>query len=266
MATSSRNSTTGKAPDLAAGILMRFAAIVATLAVQALLLFGGAGTLRWPWAWIYFAISLAVFLINGALMLRLSPETIAERGRPREMRGWDKVVTGVGGVAMYLALPLVAGFDVRFGWTPALSVAWHVAGAAVLAAGYGLTAWAMDSNAYFSTVVRHPKRARSRPVPQRPVPVRAPSGLRGLHAPGAGDAVPAGILVGTAACARDGHCDGDPYEARGSHAAGRAARLPRVYPGSALPARAGDLVGRETWRTKARCRPLLVLAISPVRS
>ena len=136
---------------------MRFAAIVATLAVQALLLFGGAGTLRWPWAWVYFAISLAVFLINGALMLRLSPETIAERGRPREMRGWDKVVTGVGGVAMYLALPLVAGFDVRFGWTPALSAAWHVAGAAVLAAGYGLTAWAMDSNAYFSTVVRIPR-------------------------------------------------------------------------------------------------------------
>ena len=109
MGASSLTPRTGKIANLAAGISMRFGAIVATLAVQAVLLFGGAGTLRWPWAWIYFAISLAVFLINGALMLRLSPETIAERGRPREMRGWDKVVTGVGGVAMYLALPLVAG-------------------------------------------------------------------------------------------------------------------------------------------------------------
>ena len=119
-----------------------------------MLLFGGAGTLHWPGAWVYFAVSLAVFLTHGALTLRISPETIAERGRPREMRGWDKVVAGIGGVAMYAVLPLVAGLDMRFGWTPALSVAWHVAGAAALAAGYGLTAWAMDSNVYFSTVVR----------------------------------------------------------------------------------------------------------------
>jgi protein-S-isoprenylcysteine O-methyltransferase Ste14 len=136
------------------GIALRFGAIVVTLAVQAALLFGGAGTLNWPWAWVYLGISLAIFLINGALMLRISPETIAERGRPREMRGWDKVVSGIGGLAMYLALPLVAGLDTRFGWTPALSVVWHVAGAVVLTAGYGLTAWAMRSNAYFSTVVR----------------------------------------------------------------------------------------------------------------
>ena len=96
---------------------MRFGAIVVTLAVQAALLFGGAGTLNWPWAWVYFGISLAIFLINGAIMLRTSPETIAERGRPREMRGWDKVVSGIGGLAMYLALRLVAGLDIRFGWT-----------------------------------------------------------------------------------------------------------------------------------------------------
>jgi hypothetical protein len=156
MGASSLTPRTGRSPNLAAGISMRFGAIVATLAIQALLLFGGADTLHWPWAWVYFAISLAIFLINGALMLRLSPDTIAERGRPREMRGWDKAVSGIGGLAMYLALPLVAGLDVRFGWTPALSVAWHATGALVLAAGYGLTAWAMDSNAYFSTIVRTP--------------------------------------------------------------------------------------------------------------
>lgn len=154
MATSSLTPTAGKAPNLATGILMRFGAIVATLAVQALILFGGAGTLRWPWAWVYFALSLAVFLINGAIMLRLSPQTIAERGRPRDMRGWDKVVTSVGGLAMYLVLPLVAGLDFRFGWSPVLRGFWHLAGAVVLTAGYALAAWAMDSNAYFSTVVR----------------------------------------------------------------------------------------------------------------
>jgi protein-S-isoprenylcysteine O-methyltransferase Ste14 len=55
---------------------------------------------------------------------------------------------------MYFALPLVAGLDVRFGWTRDLSVAWHVAGAVVLAVGLELTSWAMIANAYFSMAVR----------------------------------------------------------------------------------------------------------------
>ena len=48
----------------------------------------------------------------------------------------------------------MAGLDVRFGWTRELSVAWHSAGAVVLAVGLGLSAWAMIANAYFSTAVR----------------------------------------------------------------------------------------------------------------
>jgi len=67
---------------------------------------------------------------------------------------WDKVVSGLYALAMYLALPSVAGLDERFGWTGDLSVTWHVAGAVVLAAGVGLSAWAMIANAYFSTAVR----------------------------------------------------------------------------------------------------------------
>jgi isoprenylcysteine carboxyl methyltransferase (ICMT) family protein YpbQ len=55
---------------------------------------------------------------------------------------------------MYVALPLVAGLDMRFGWVRDLSVAWHVAGAVVLAVGLELTSWAMLANAYFSTAVR----------------------------------------------------------------------------------------------------------------
>jgi protein-S-isoprenylcysteine O-methyltransferase Ste14 len=143
-----------KRSNIAKGIAMRFGAIAAVLIVQAVLLFGGAGRLDWPWAWVYLGISLATVLINGTILLRTSPETVAERGRPKEVQSWDKIVSGIGGLAMYLALPLVAGLDMRFGWTPALSLPWHVAGAVVLTVGYGLTAWAMNSNAYFSTAVR----------------------------------------------------------------------------------------------------------------
>ena len=143
-----------KRSDTVKGIAMRFGTIAATLAVEAALLFGGAGRLDWVWAWAFLGVSLATVLTIGSIMLRTSPETIAERGRPKEMRGWDKVVSGVGGLALYLALPLVAGLDARFGWTPALGALWHLAGAVGLAAGFGIAAWAMISNAYFSTVVR----------------------------------------------------------------------------------------------------------------
>jgi protein-S-isoprenylcysteine O-methyltransferase Ste14 len=143
-----------KRSNMVRGIAVRLGVIGVTLAVQAALLFGGAGTLNWPWAWVYFAISLVTVLINGSILLRTSPEMVAERGRPKEVQGWDKVVSSIWGVAVYLALPLVAGLDVRFGWPPALNVIWHAAGAVVLAAGYGFTAWAMISNAYFSTAVR----------------------------------------------------------------------------------------------------------------
>jgi len=63
-------------------------------------------------------------------------------------------VSGVWLVAGFLALPLVADLDARFGWTHAFSASWHVAGAVVLALGYGLTVWAIYTNAYFSTAVR----------------------------------------------------------------------------------------------------------------
>jgi len=48
----------------------------------------------------------------------------------------------------------VAGLDVRFGWARDPSVAWHLAGAIVLAVGLEVTSWAMLANAYFSTAVR----------------------------------------------------------------------------------------------------------------
>jgi protein-S-isoprenylcysteine O-methyltransferase Ste14 len=143
-----------KRSSTAAGIALRVATIAVFMVVQAALLFGGAGRLNWSWAWIYIGISLATLAVGGAIMLRTSAETIAERGRPMGMRGWDKAVTGVWLVAGFLGLPLVAGLDARLGWTRALSVGWHVAGAVVLALGYGLTVWAMRTNAYFSTVVR----------------------------------------------------------------------------------------------------------------
>ncbi|MGD0020603.1 MAG: isoprenylcysteine carboxylmethyltransferase family protein [Candidatus Limnocylindrales bacterium] len=154
MGTQAGMSPSEDRPSLATGIALRIGAIAFFLILEAVILFVAAGRLDWTWAWIYLAICVGTVLVNGTLMFRASPETIAERGRPGETQTWDKVVSGLWSLALYLLLPLVAGLDVRFAWSGDLAVAWNVAGAAVLVAGLGLAAWAMLANAYFSTAVR----------------------------------------------------------------------------------------------------------------
>jgi protein-S-isoprenylcysteine O-methyltransferase Ste14 len=141
-------------PNIVAGIAARVLQIGIGFSLIAATLFLAAGRLKWLWAWVLLGIYLVSVIINSAFMLHTSPATIAERGRPKEMKTWDKVVGGLWGLVQWLLLPLIAGLDIRFGWTRELSTLWHVVGAVVYAAGLGLFGWAMITNAYFSTVVR----------------------------------------------------------------------------------------------------------------
>ncbi len=148
------NPPTGDHPSVLAGIVKRLGTIATLFIFIAAILFLAAGRLNWPWAWVYLGISIASVVFNGTIMLRTNPETIAERGEAELTRKWDKVVSGLFALAMYLLLPLVAGLDIRMGWTEDPSLSWHVAGAVAYAGGLGLFAWGMFANAYFSTVVR----------------------------------------------------------------------------------------------------------------
>lgn len=154
MNTKSEIPTTEDRPNGAEGIVARVGTIAIFIVLQAVILFLAAGRLTWAWAWVYLGICLVSVAINGTIMLRTSPDTIAERGRPQATQNWDKVIGGLWALVLYLVLPLVAGVDVRFGWSQELSAAWNLAGAVVLAAGLGLGGWAMITNAYFSTAVR----------------------------------------------------------------------------------------------------------------
>ncbi len=154
MNTKSQIAPAGDHPNLVAGILKRLGTVTLFLVVIAAILFLSAGRLDWTWAWVYLGICLVSVLINAPIMLCTSPETIAERGELKMTQKWDRVISGLIALAMYFALPLVAGVDVRFGWTPDLGVPVHVAGAVGLAVGLELSSWAMIANAYFSTAVR----------------------------------------------------------------------------------------------------------------
>ena len=142
--------------DLKAGIVRRFVQIFVSMLIQALVLFGAAGTLRWSAAWAFFGLSLAGIAVN-AFFMRHKPEIIVERGRGTasgNWKDWDKVVGIVFGVFYFIGILLVAGLDGRFGWTTTLTSGWQIAGVAGFVLGNGLFSWAMITNAYFSTAVR----------------------------------------------------------------------------------------------------------------
>ena len=141
-------------PSVTAGILKRVGTVAIFLVLIALILFLASGRPTWIWAWLYLGISLVSVLINAIIMLPTNAETVAERGEFKITQKWDQIVSGLYALAMYFALPLVAGMDVRFGWTGDLSMWWHIAGAVVLVLGLELSGWAMIANAYFSTAVR----------------------------------------------------------------------------------------------------------------
>ncbi|NIM51734.1 MAG: isoprenylcysteine carboxylmethyltransferase family protein [Gemmatimonadales bacterium] len=136
------------------GIIKRVGTVAVFLVVNAALLFVSAGRVDWLWAWVFLGICLLSMAINGTILLRTSPETIAERGRPQATKGWDKLVGGLWALCLFLVVPVVAGLDERFAWTGQIGPAWNIAGALVLAVGLGLAGWAMIANAFFSTAVR----------------------------------------------------------------------------------------------------------------
>jgi protein-S-isoprenylcysteine O-methyltransferase Ste14 len=141
-------------PEVLRGIVARAVQIGFVLVVEGALVFGGAGRLDWVWAWAYIAIYLASIAVNATLLLRASPEMIAERGRPAEFKRWDAVISGAWSLFQFAAIPLVAGLDARFAWSGAVGIGWHLAGGLAFAAGLALFGWAMVENAYFSTAAR----------------------------------------------------------------------------------------------------------------
>jgi protein-S-isoprenylcysteine O-methyltransferase Ste14 len=154
MSTPSVTSPSEDQPNMTAGILARGAQILVMFIIMGLELFLGSSHLNWRAAWVYLGISLLSLAINAVFMLRLNPETVAERGRPKEVKDWDKLIGGMWLLGQYILIPLAAAFDLRFSWTREFATGWQVVGACVYALALGLSGWAMISNAFFSTAVR----------------------------------------------------------------------------------------------------------------
>jgi protein-S-isoprenylcysteine O-methyltransferase Ste14 len=154
MSTMSNNETDTNAIRIRRGIMKRSVSIALFMVITMVILLTTSGRIDWIWAWVYFAICLVVVLINRALTLRKNPATIAERGNAKLTQTWDKVIAGIYSFSLNLMVPIIAGLDVRFGWSRELGLPWHILGAVMLAAALELSGWSMVANAYFSTAIR----------------------------------------------------------------------------------------------------------------
>lgn len=115
-------------------------------------------TWRWDWwaGWTYAIVYILAFVASRALAARRHPDLLAERARFTEHEDaapWDRVLAplvGLGGGV----IPLVAGLDARFDWSPTLGQPINLVALVVILAGYALGAYALIENRFFSGTVR----------------------------------------------------------------------------------------------------------------
>jgi protein-S-isoprenylcysteine O-methyltransferase Ste14 len=121
--------------------------------VAGVALFWSAGRTTWWPGWALVAVLLAWAAATGVAILRVNPELLVERLRPRKgAKVWDTAILGVIGTST-LARLVIAGLDQRYGWTGDLPLVAQIAALGVILLGYALVVWATASNAFFSQVV-----------------------------------------------------------------------------------------------------------------
>ena len=119
------------------------------------ILFWSAGRLDWVMGWGMVVIYALWVAANAILIIPRSPELLIERAS-RNLAGvksWDNVLLGFVGV-LTIAKYVVAGLDIRYGWTTSFNSGLQVTAIILVALGYATVTWSMVANAFFSTVVR----------------------------------------------------------------------------------------------------------------
>jgi protein-S-isoprenylcysteine O-methyltransferase Ste14 len=138
-------------PDTRKNILRRLIQVSMSIIITLIILLVSAGIIKWVYAWIYTLASVVVIITNALIF---PAELISERGRKKEnVEKWDKIITGFIIIPWY-AIYIIAGLDIRFGWSPAYATWVHIAALIIFISGNALVSWAMIANSYFSTKVR----------------------------------------------------------------------------------------------------------------
>lgn len=133
------------------GAVLREAMGVVIVAVT---LFVPAGRLDWTMGWALVGLYALWVAATALVLIPNNPELYLERATRRVAgKTWDTVILSFIGLTT-IVKHVVAGLDVRFGWTVPLPLALQLIAMGVAALGYALMTWALAVNAFFSKVVR----------------------------------------------------------------------------------------------------------------
>jgi protein-S-isoprenylcysteine O-methyltransferase Ste14 len=126
------------------------------LAITGALLFGSAGTLLWPQAWIFLAELGGLGLISGFTIAKCDPALLRERMRgpiQRNQKSWDKVLISIF-FALWMSQYVLIGLDaVRFHWSD-VPLWLQVVGGLGIASGFYACHVVLMTNTFAAPVVK----------------------------------------------------------------------------------------------------------------
>ena len=122
------------------------------LVAVGLLIFLPAGTLCYPYGWLFICLLFLPMLIAGFVMLVRSPDFLKKRLDAKEKQGTQKGVVAISGL-MFIAGFVVAGLDYRFGWS-SVPTGVVITASVLLLIAYALYAEVMRENAYLSRTIK----------------------------------------------------------------------------------------------------------------
>ena len=147
--------------------------------VIAAALFISAGRLDWWTAWIYLGVMIVHMVIT---IILIDPDLIEERTKiKKDAKKWDKILVPLMVWVGPLGALIVAGLDMRHGWTQPLSLTPQILGIVLIVSGNALGEWAMVKNRFFSAVVRIQKDRGHRVITDGPYHyIRHPGYVAGI--------------------------------------------------------------------------------------
>lgn len=131
-----------------------FVTTAVMMVLMGAVLFIGAGTIHYWQAWLYLALASVCHIVMVTDLARRDPELLKRRmraGAKAEPRMVQKVVIRLM-IALWIAMPVLAGWDRRFGWSD-MPVWLNLAGAAIFILGQVLMMQVFRANTYARATV-----------------------------------------------------------------------------------------------------------------
>lgn len=132
-------------------IIIRF---IIGFIIYGAIVFGAAGTLNWPEAWIFFIIYFSFAIILVVWLKKNNPELLKERMTiyKKSAKRWDKIIMLIS-IPFFIGLVIVPGLEtVRFEWTD-VSLSLEILGFIGIIIAYITSFLVMKENTYLSRVV-----------------------------------------------------------------------------------------------------------------